>query len=217
MGNLYKEYGVGEFQERVMGAVVNYEGRPFLTREVTNGGRTVAGTRITGESVGRLKLEESSIPMSFFDTMENLRYPTLGYRTADNGEYLVYMSRRPSAVRKGLHPGRLSVSKSALTDHIQHYLGRDFRQYGTAEALAFLVYHPTIMTLEEGLRKIKSKEIVSFLIDENFAIVPAANGTGYLTIYYKERIVGDVSENGTIALTSRWAKPAFDQVTKQKV
>lgn len=220
MTNLLKEYGMEEFGQRIMGCSIMYDGHPTQTSHVGTHPETGAKMIFAEQYIGtpeRFAKREIMIAPDYFTGMMSLRYPQLGYRTAAAGQYLAYYSRIPTAVRKGLHLTQLKVEMSKLSRALEHYTGFDMEYYTNPSIQTMLIHKPVIMGWQEGLQKVKEGEIISFVVDENFAVVPSSHNKHYMMILYRDRMIGTLSEGGNIEIASVNAKAAWRQVTEGRV
>lgn len=217
MANLLKEYGMEEFSSRVMGCSIIYGGHPTITKKVTNhpdtGILTILGTQLLG-TPEKFTREPVYIPVDYFTGMNSLQYPQLGYRVAAAGQYLAYMSRIPTAVRKGLHVSQLKVDVNRLSSALEYYTGFEMGYYDSAEVMALLALKPQLTSWQEGLKKVKAGEIISFVVDENFACVPSPDELKFMSILYRDRVIGHMDANGNIDIQAKQAKVAWLQVTE---
>lgn len=216
MANLYKEYGHQEFTQRILGAVIDYQGEPHILNNVADLGEIVLAQKITG-TPEKIQIDEVQIPMEFFENISCLKHPDLGYRAAAGGQFLSYYIKIPSAVRKGVHVGNDTLKDvvSSLTSYIQHYTNFEYRSFQSNYARALMIYRPNFTSLQKGLAQIKAGEIISFVVDNNFAVVPHTEEGKYLKILYKIREVGEIDVDGTIKFTTKWITPAWDSVMEQ--
>jgi len=215
MGNILTEYGSEEFSERVIGAVVEYEGKPhLLTRLLSK--QVVQAIKIEG-TPEKLKQEDVMLSTDIFTGMAMLKHPPLGYRSAAAGQYLAFFSKVPTPMRKGLHMDRyLNVKVNELSKYLQSYTDISFQHYNVPEVKASLIWTDCFLPLHEGIKRMRGGELLSFVVDNNFAVVPDWKQTDNLVILYRDRAVGHIKPNGDIKFASKWVVGAWDSINAAK-
>ena len=216
MKNLLEEFGQDHFVNRVVGCSLMFDGNPCYTFGVDDYVKNVKARSISG-TPEKIVSKEILIPVDFFTSETCLKHPQLGYRTAAKGQYIGYYYRVPTAVKKGLHMSQVKINVHPMTAALDHMLGFDHYFYQENLIKTFMAFKPEIISLQDGIKQVKNKEILSFIVDQNFLCVPSLKPDKYLMdIYHRERMIGHIGKDDSIKITADHASTAWKQVTEGK-
>lgn len=207
--NLIKELSVGYFQERFGGCMffdpdkkASYidTSRSWHKNEV--GIITVSGT------ASKPVTEEAVLPYDFFTGLEVFGVPNLGWRSAAQGRYMVYMSRNNRAYHRGVSREVLQRWLSPATQFLidTDNISEDY--YTRVATTTSMVMQPEYVPFTEGVSMLKRGELFSFCTSANLAVIPDVGDD--LAIYFNSNRVGSVKSNGQIDCTI----PVINQIIK---
>lgn len=200
MANLVSQYGINWFLSKFGGSFFMYEDKPHIIRSNVEAYRysvNVPCYVIEKRSDSTLGKVNASVPSDFFTDIGKFSCGGLGWRASDKGRYLAYFKRNNRSYHRGLSARNLVVDMSEMTRWLQN-----FANYNTQRedvALAWLTLVPEFHTLQEGLAKVRNKELVSFAISPTIAIMPDADDR--MAVLFKQMKAGTVDLDGNMQLS----------------
>lgn len=195
MPNLIESVGVDYFNRRFSGSYfLDQNDNPAIV--VTAGGDATVATVLKGTS-NRMMEDTAEIPNDYFTDLSKFSVPRLGWRTAAQGKYLVYMSRNNRSYHRGLSAGNLNVKLSPMTQWLVR--SNNFRNTIGKNKQALLAMKPEFIPFAEGVEKMRRGEILSFAASHIVAVSPDVDEK--FAIFFREKKVGEVLPNGTLSFT----------------
>lgn len=219
MAGLIDELGAQYCNQMVVGALFMYNDHPHMLTGVqpdVNGTNTVLATKYPKSPHPKHAHESKgvNIPSDHFVGWKSLAFPTLGYRAAENGMVLAYLTRQNS-VRRGLNLNDVHFNYHDVLRSAQDRFNVDVYHYQETEAGRIpMIMCPEYTPLMRGLKDVMDGKIASFAISADFACAPAMD-VEFLEILYRRRRIGTISENGTINIDAASMAPSWNDATER--
>lgn len=148
--------------------------------------------------------QELVIPTDTLKDFSTFQWPTLGYRQWDteHGKVVVHATALRTAHRglrfENLHFGHLPVVQRLLP------LRGKFDRTSAPRILGQL-FAPTFTPFTEGLKELIAGQTSCFAVNPHLAVCVSLDQSAdtHYDIYYRQKIVGSVSETGEVTLTNK--------------
>lgn len=149
-----------------------------------------------GEEV--ISPEQSSLPYSFFESMQVFAVPPLGWRTAAKGCYLVHFNRNNKSYHRAVAPVNLRKYISPITAFLMNSDNLPNRKsYEQQGVVAHLVMRPEYLKIREGVSAIREGKILTFATSPNIAIIPDVGDR--LSVWFNTKEVGYIEADNSIS------------------
>lgn len=200
MANLIEKYGYDWFRNKFSSSYFMYKGIPAQILEV-NEDEVLAqlAPRINGE-VKRIVTE---VEADYFPDSTLFAVPELGYRHAQDGRYLTYVSRNNGSYHRGLSPGNTRLNDSEHTIILRDN-GIPVPPLSNHEKCN-LIMEPTFIPFSRGIKLMLEGKIMSFAASPTIAVVPNYEDDGLL-IRMCSKDIGTVSPEGEVTFTATLAQ-----------
>ena len=196
MANLIDDLGSSYINESISGALLFAKGFPHQIQRIRSNG--IETIRYSGSMAKPITTSEVMLPSKILDKgFEALAHPTLGYRTAADGKILFELRQRQS-FRRGLQLAEIVVKFPPVTQYIAERCGIDLKYYQRPDVKALACVEDCFLTLQEGLKRVASKETFTFALSPVLACMPSSKPSNYLDLVFDGRVVGNVAEDGTV-------------------
>lgn len=207
MTKFISELGAGYMNDMLGGAPFMHDGEVYLFSELT--GRTAIAYHLNGP-VENIQAEAKEVPASIFTGWSTFSFPVLGYRSALNGQILIYQSR-VNSTRRGLNPRDIQNQWHDVSHACASRWDLNLPYFNTANVKAYMVMKPVYTGFAEGLHKILKGEIASFALSAEFAVAPSDN-VPFLEILFRQRRVGTIDADGNVNIEGANLNVAWNNV-----
>lgn len=179
--------GLDYFHLQYINSYFTMDGDVYRIRD-TDGARHVTCHKWEG-TTGHLTIER--VPIDVFTGFSMFRIPRLGYRM-DNRGNLVWMDSIRTTQR-GMRMDKLAFSVvPSIRDMI-----RD--AYANLHQDPLRVYFPKFDKFSDGLKNVMQGKVTGFALDHDSAVVVDAHKENApMSILYRQRQVGEISDEGEI-------------------
>lgn len=198
--NLVEEVGPSYMAERFAGCVfLNADNQPcFINpdkRAMHWGTDTVKVTAVTGP-VSKRTVVACDVPLDFFTDLSVFKVPPLGWRATNNGRYLAFFSRNNESYNRAVSVNNIVRTLAQPTRYLINSGAISADTYNSDSATALLLLKPEYTPLREGLEQIRNGLSLSFAVNPNIAVIPAADNKQ--AIYFNLNRVAMVDPDGSI-------------------
>lgn len=198
--SLVQEVGERYMAERFAGCMfLNADNKVCLinTDKRSNhwGPESVRVTAVSGP-VSKLTVEDVQVPTSFFKDLSVFKVPPLGWRTTNGGRYMAYFSRNNESYMRAVSVSNLIKVISQPTRYLINTGVISGEHYGRETATALLVLQPEYVKFRDGIQQMREGSILSFAVNQNVAVVPAADDKQY--VYFNLKRVAVVEPDDSI-------------------
>ncbi len=173
--SIVTELGHSYFAERFNGAYFRGpEDKMYMIdtgRRGFSSGSNVPVLSIAG-TAERVTSDVETLPTSFFTDMAQFKVPRLGWRCAQNGRYLTYLTRNNQSYQRGVCKKNIERTYAPHTDFLSRYgqVSKDY--FDRYETTGKLVLDPHYLPLQQGLREMNAGRRLAFAINPDVAVVP---------------------------------------------
>lgn len=203
---LIERLGADYCTQRMNGTLFNHDGATYEFVEVS--GREVYCQKLTG-TPEKPEVETAMVPGTVFKDWNALKWPTLGYRQAANGQVIMLVGRRNS-VQRGLHRQQLLPNVLPVTAACANQFGLDYHYFRQGAPLHLLVMQPKYTPFTEGMAAVMSGKMPAFVVSADFAVAPNEQ-VEFLEILFRGRRVGTISESGNINIEADSILPSWNK------
>lgn len=210
MGNLVEDLGERYCNQLVAGAMFVKDGKPHQFRAVSEDGTSV---ECFCYSVHAEKPEREvvRIPWDYFQDWSSLGHPTLGYRQAMKNQLIAYVSRNNST-RRGLHAADTRIAITDMSYEVSRVYDVSFNSITHGEGMIPFVMAPAYTGFTNGLAQVLKGQIPGFAVSADFAVMPSTE-VPFLGVYFRQRLIGTIDENGNISFTAADMLPSWQFAT----
>lgn len=194
--NLIQELGQGYFHERFNRCMFfGPDGKPAYIIDGAHH-QGVKCVLVDGPSTKPVTTE-TFIPYDFFKDLSVFSVPALGWRSAAQGRYTVYMSRNNRTYQRGVSNGVLNKFIAPSTELLIRDDGVSPDYYERESTVVTMVMRPEYMPLREGVEAMNEGSVYSFCVSANLAILPVSDDA--YGLYFNTNRVGSVSPGGNVS------------------
>lgn len=210
MSNLIEKYGPSWVQNKFHGSYFRYNNMPAKMLEVV-GDEVVA--QVALRKSGGVERKVIRVPASYFPTSEVFNVPELGYRHAQEGRWLAFISRNNSSYHRGLSASNIRVVESSHTEYLR--MNRVPVKSLNDSELCNVIMDPNFIPFHKGIKLMLDGKIMSFAASPTIAVVPDHSGEG-LIVRMCSKEIGTVSPDGVLSITAPFAQNYIEEtVCKQ--
>lgn len=192
--NIVEQVGADYFSSRFGGSFFfGPNGQPCILQGAFSR-NVVDAHEVTGPKTAKT----IHIPRDFFQSFQFLTMPPLGWRSAQRGRVLVYLSRNNTSYTRGVNSKNIFKTFAPHTEYMFRMGKLDKLELLRAEQLLLLVANPQHMSMEEGMAELNAGKRMAFTNGDEIAIVPESN-TKY-NIYCGTQIVADITPEGEVTV-----------------
>lgn len=201
MANLIEKYGADWFRSKFGSSYFLYKDMPAQVANVSNSGDVKAALfpRINGE----VKKVLTYVDPEYFPDSTVFAVPELGYRHAQEGRYLAFVSRNNSSYHRGLSPGNVRFQDAEHTIFLREH-GMPVRGL-SADEKCNIIMQPTFIPFQRGIKLMLDGKIMSFAASPTIAVVPHADDDS-LVVKLCSKEIGTVSPEGELTITAPFAQ-----------
>lgn len=200
--------GRGYINEMLNGAPFLYKGDVYLLEQVHERG-AVSAWQLVGDEEN-LDARNTKVPAEIFTGWKSFAFPVLGYRSAREGQVLMYMTRQNS-VRRGLNPRDIRIEWHDVSHACSNAYSFHLEGYARNNNKAFIAMKPRYLSFNEGLTRIMSGDIPSFALSADFAVAPH-DTVEYLEILFRQRRVGEIDSRGNVNIAGAHILTSWNNV-----
>lgn len=185
-----------------------YNGALFVHDNKLCSMRGVVGKNIVVDQVDLVDPKDwigAEYPLDTIDNFSKFQWPTLGYRempSAKYGNLVLHISANRSAHR-GLRFEHLHIDMVPVVKRLR---GASYEwEDRPRQELLINIFRPKFTKFTEGLKLLLAGDIPAFAVNEHLAValsVDQADDRAY-DIYFRQKIVGNVSENGSVTISNK--------------
>ena len=206
MTNLVDKYGTDWFLNKFRGTYFSYNGIPArVTGASREGVNATVVPRINDEVVARPVI----VPNTYFMDSSRFNVPELGYRHDDGGKWLGFLKRNNSSYVRGLSTRNIVSLESDITKFLRT---RTRVKVMSENDINNIVMQPKFIPLYRGIQLMLAGKIVSFAASPTIAVVPSRDGRDPLEIMVCEKVVGTVSDEGTMNIQVPVARTYIEEL-----
>lgn len=162
----------------------------------------------------------AAIPTSSLQNFSTFKYPSLGYRevisdytTTKGQKFVVFVTSRRSANRGLREDGLVWRGLPVVDIGLGNIIGATINQIARTER-ARALFDPKFTSWREGLPQLLAGTISGFALNENVAVGVSMNTSVDVDydVYFKEKIVGQVSSKGQLTLYNKTIQRDSDKL-----
>lgn len=204
MGNLKESLGTEYIQQMCVGAIFEVDGTAVhMLRGVQEDSYATKALDLTAEHP---RWKSTRLPFDKLTSLASFSYPKLGYRmmeSPDQGPIVVSLTNRRSAYR-GLRLEQLMVEYMPVYLTLVPQFYEAWHTVGS-EVKIKTIFRPSFWSFAEGIKQLMTGDALAFAVSEDIAVSMAhdMDRNKLANIYFKDKIVGSVSTDGTIALANK--------------
>lgn len=198
--NLVEELGTSYFLDRFNHSMfLDPEGRPaYINHGIPTARGTIPVASIEGP-VTKPSVIEGSLPYDFFKDLSVFAVPPMGFRSANNGRYLVHYSRNNRSYRRGVSTDNINRWVAPSSMYLMNEGALSYDYYDRPTSTIMMIMKPEFTPLKEGIAKMKAGELFSFAASSNLAVIPAVDDA--FALYFNTNRVGTISADGSLSCT----------------
>lgn len=199
--NLQLELGTKYVTDFFQNALFIHEGK--LCRLQMCGENQVAVHWVSLDKPSEL-WDDGIVPVDALYGFSKFQWPTLGYRQYDtpSGGIVVHATATRSAHR-GLRPEQVHYEFPPVCRRI-HTLMREWEMIPQTKVLVEL-FQPKFTPFTEGLKQLLAGKTAAFAVSPLVAVAISVEQSADVAydIYFRQKVVGSVSEGGEVTLTNK--------------
>ena len=211
--------GVERFYQKFNGSMFRNQNNEIcvvdLSRRTGSASETqhIACKKLRYTASGRVSSywDSALVPYDFFQDMSVFSTPSLGWRESAGGKVLMYITRNDSTYHRGTSVGTLNAQFSMLSNWLESEGLINLASETSEPKMVHMVMEPRYKTMTQGIADIQAGRAASFAINERVAVTPGENDT--FDIWYRTKIVGRISHDGTIDSTMKYIFNLAEQET----
>lgn len=127
---------------------------------------------VIGGPIERVNSENITLPDTFFTDMAQFAVPRLGWRSAQNGRFMTYLTRNNQSYQRGVCKKNLEFQDAPHTSFLCQYASISREYYQRPVTLGKMVLDPQYMPLARGLADMNAGRRAGFCLNPDIAVVP---------------------------------------------
>lgn len=206
--SLVQELGARYMREFFCNAFFQADGHIHQLRDVGDTVLYTLSIPLDSPNIGKEIWKENKLPHTVLRDFTSFQYPKLGYRQIQQGRTkncVAAISTTRSALR-GLREDSISYIYLPVYTALGPFDPDAFHEVNRARRMKE-IFKPTFTPFTVGIKKLMDGEWPGFAVNEDLAVgICVSSDKGGWDIFFRGRIVGNVSSDGTVNITNKILK-----------